>query len=180
MARRKTNQQRRPKASGASNAVEPGIQILGPVVSDKFERIAEYKRRKPRLFQKRLKVSDAESFLAGGWTQRRLLPNGRALIEKSKSHDEILENRFWSILYQLGFDELNSTRSFQIQVTSNEGSVRKQIDVFGRLGNVIVVAECKSCAKKQQRSLQKDIGEFASYQRAIANSLGNTTVLEKS
>ena len=144
---------------------------MGPLVSERFEKIAEYKRRKPRLLQKRLNSGEAESYLASGWQQRRALPSGKVVVEKLKPHDEIFEDRIWSVLYQFGFDELNSGRSFQIQVTSAGIPIKKQIDIFGKVGDVVVIAECKSCAKKQSRSLLKDIGEFGSYQRPIANAL---------
>jgi DGQHR domain-containing protein len=155
---------------------------LGELVCERSERIAEYKRRKPRIVQKRLAASDAEVALQGGWQERKRLPSGKVVVEKRKPHDEILENRFWSVLYQFGFEELNAGRKFQIQVTTDNTPVRKQIDVFAKVGNVVVVAECKSNAKKEARSLLKDIGEFASYQRPIANALrrhyGNDTKLK--
>src|SRR5208337_3861280 len=47
----------------------------------------------------------------------------------------------------------------------------KQVDVYGCIDDVVIVAECKSCTKKQKRPLQKDIGEFASLQKPIANAI---------
>jgi DNA sulfur modification protein DndB len=67
--------------------------------------------------------------IADGWLERRKAANGKILFEKSKTHDEILENRFWSILYQLGFEELNKGRDFKINVTSEGHIVHKQVDV---------------------------------------------------
>jgi DNA sulfur modification protein DndB len=149
----------------------PEVNVLGPVAVEKTDRISEYKRRKPRLLQKRVSTDEAEPLLSSGWSLRRVLKTGKTVVEKQKAHDEILENRFWCVLYQFGFEELNQGRSFQILVTAGGEAVHKQIDVFGKIDEVIVVAECKSCAKKQTRSLQKDIGEFASLQRPIANAL---------
>jgi hypothetical protein len=149
-----------------------GANLIGPLVSDKIERISEYKKRKPRLLQKRIEANELPSLLESGWIEKRKLPNGKIVVEKLKAHDEVLENRFWSVLYQLGFEELNQSRQFQIVVVDAEKHpVKKQIDVFGKLGNIVVIAECKSCAKKQTRPLLKDIGEFASLQGPIANAL---------
>lgn len=147
------------------------VKLLGPIATEKTDRISEYKRRKPRLLQKRLNISDAAPFLESGWIEKRKLPKDKVVVEKHKPHDEILENRLWCVLYQLGFDELCVGRQFEIVVTADGVSVTKQIDVFAKIDNVVVIAECKSSAKKQPRSLQKDIGEFASLQRPIANSL---------
>lgn len=144
---------------------------LGPLAIERSDRITEYKRRRPQILQKRLSAADAAKYLEDGWSQRRALPKDRVVIEKRKSHDEILENRLWCILYQFGFTELNKSRQFQIQVTGGGDSVFKQIDVYAKLGDVTLVAECKSSENKQGRHLQKDIGEFASLQKPISNTL---------
>ncbi|MGW1418909.1 hypothetical protein ACWAT4_02185 [Bradyrhizobium manausense] len=162
----------RSRQAAVSEAPTPKDQpVLGSVIGEKQQRITEYKRRKPRVLQKRVSPGDVEAWIAEGWTVRRTLSAEKTLIEKQKTHDEILENRFWSVLYQFGFEELSCGRAFQIQVTFEGHPVRKQIDVFGRIGDVVFIAECKSCLRKQTRSLQKDIGEFASYQRPISNAL---------
>ncbi len=150
-ARMAGRKERRPSggANSADIAIAKGVDLLGPVVSEKYEKLAEYKRRKPRFLQKKLKPSDAEGYLQSGWTQRDARAGDKIIVEKQKPHDEILEDRFWSILYQFGFDNLNAGRSFQIQVAAGGEPVRKQIDVFAKVGDVVIVAECKSSAKKQ-------------------------------
>jgi DNA sulfur modification protein DndB len=145
--------------------------VLGPLAIERNDRVTEYKRRRPQLLQKRLPVAEAAKYLENGWSQRRLLPKDRVIIEKRKSHDEILENRLWCVLYQFGFAELSRTRQFQIQVTGSGDPVYKQIDVYAKIGDIAVVAECKSNATKQGRHLQKDIGELSSLQRPISNAL---------
>lgn len=159
------------RVDSASTAISKTVALIGPLVGEKYEKVAEYKRRKPRFLQKKLKPADADGFLQSGWTQRDTKVGEKIIIEKQKPHDEILEDRFWSILYQFGFDDLNAGRSFQIQVAAGGEPVRKQIDIFAKVGDVVIVAECKSCAKKQPRGLLKDIGEFASYQKPISNAL---------
>jgi DGQHR domain-containing protein len=144
---------------------------LGPILTDRNDRISEYKRRRPQTLQKRLTTSEATAYLEEGWTLRRNLSNNRVVVEKIKPHDEILENRMWCILYHLGFTELNKTRNFEIKVTGETGTVTKQIDVYAKFGDIVVVAECKSSNTKQGRHLQKDIGEFCSLQRPISNTL---------
>jgi DNA sulfur modification protein DndB len=159
------------KMTATREAARPDTQSLGPVVTEKNERIAEYKRRKPRLHQKRVASEDVAPRLTNGWVVRRKLPKGRVILEKQKAPDEILENRFWCILYQFGFDELNRGRQFQISVTSGGKLVNKQVDVFAKINDVVIITECKYCEKKQGISFQADIDDFASLQRPIASSL---------
>lgn len=171
MARRNKKKNLNLKRSPPILSAPSSPQVLGELAIQKPDRISEYKRRKPRFLQKKVEPSDISAFVEEGWIERRKVAGGKILVEKSKTHDEILENRFWSILYQLGFEELNKGRHFKINVVSEGHIVHKQVDVFAKLGNTVVVAECKSSARRGQRSLQKDIGELGSLQKAISNSL---------
>lgn len=150
-------------------AVVPSEPPLGKMLSERGARIAEFKKRKNRLQQRRVAVDQLEAAVADGWAERRKLTSGKIVVEKEKLHDEVLENRLWCILYHLGATDLNEGRRFQIAVAGE--SVRKQVDVYGCIDDVVIVAECKSSQKKSKRSLQKDVGEFASLQKGIANAI---------
>lgn len=152
-------------------ATRPNTQSIGPVVTEKNDRIAEYKRRKSRLLQKRVASEDVASRLTNGWVVRRKLPKGRVILEKQKVADEVLENRFWCILYQFGFDELNRGRQFQISITPGGKLINKQVAVFAKIDDVVIITECKYSEKKQKISFQADIDDFAALQKPIAISL---------
>ena len=94
-------------------------------------------------------------------------------MRKAKTHDERLENRVWCVLYQLGYPVLNSGRKFEIQIAkSNDGTVvNKQVDVFAKDDETVIVLECKSCEEMQDRDLRKDILELASLQKPMANAI---------
>ena len=144
---------------------------LGKMLFERGARIAEFKRRKTGLQQRQIQPDQLQTYLADGWLEGRRLKTGKIVIEKEKAHDEILEIRLWCVLYHLDATDLNEGRKFQIEVVSSGKTVKKQIDIYGRIDDVFVVAECKSCPKKQKRSLQKDIDEFASLQKPIANAV---------
>jgi DNA sulfur modification protein DndB len=151
--------------------------MLGERATTKAERIAEFKKRKQRLQQIKSHPADREKMMAEGWDATgRQLKDGRLVFEKSKPHDEILENRFWAVLYQLGYDELNVGRAFKIQITETKSGkeVSKQVDVFAKDSDTVVIAECKSAATKSQRNLQKDIMEFAALQKSYVKSVTAT------
>jgi hypothetical protein len=61
------------------------------------ERIAEYKKRKKPYDYQKVRASDVETFKTQGWEFDRELKTGIRL-RRSRSGDEILENRFWSVL----------------------------------------------------------------------------------
>jgi hypothetical protein len=149
--------------------------MLGERAVTKAERIAEFKKRKQRVQQYKCHPADLQQWLSDGWESTgRSLKDGRAVLQKLKPHDEILENRFWSVLYQLGYDELNIGRKFKIQITDggHGKEVFKQVDVFAKDADTVVVAECKSSiVKGGSRTLQKDIMEFATLQKLITRAV---------
>ncbi|HQZ11917.1 MAG TPA: DGQHR domain-containing protein [Devosia sp.] len=106
-----------------------------------------------------------------GWEVRQK-DEKRAKVRRRKPLDLRLENRFWTALYRLGFDELSPTRGFKITVSKkNEPALSKQIDVFAKDAETVIVAECKSCDAPRRRSLQKDLNEFIALKGPIADAI---------
>lgn len=135
------------------------------------ELTAEFNRRRRDYVQKRVAISDVEDLLASGWTVEKSTQK-RATVRKRKPFDERLEDRFWCALYRMGYQELSSGRQFNILVSKkNEDPIYKQIDVFSKDEETVIVAECKSCEVPRKRSLQKDLNEFISLKGAIAASI---------
>ena len=95
-------------------------------------------------------------------------------MREAKSHDELLENRVWCILYQLGYSVMNEGRNFEIEITKGEKPATKQVDVFAKDDETVIVPECKACEEMRDRDLRKDIAELASLQKGHfhSNSLG--------
>lgn len=92
-------------------------------------------------------------------------------MRRSKRFDEVLENRFWNILYRFGYAELNAGRRFRVVVGKGSEATEKQIDVFAKDDETVVVAECKACESPTKRSLLKDLNEFAGLMKPIADAV---------
>jgi len=115
--------------------------------------------------------SELEEAVAQGWTKDRALAK-KIRIKREKILDERLENKFWMLLYKLGYSELNQGRSFKILLERKGADpLQKQVDVFAKDEETVIVAECKACGKVGGRSLQKDIEEFANIKGLIAKSV---------
>jgi DNA sulfur modification protein DndB len=126
------------------------VTVLGERVVEVGAQRAEYGRRS--------KIYDEESFEkplgpareADGWTiQRENRTTYR--MRRPKRFDEVLENRFWNILYRFGYAELNAGRSFRVVVGKGTEATEKQIDVFAKDDETVVVAECKACETRLER-----------------------------
>lgn len=71
----------------------------------------------------------------------------------------------------MGYSELNDDQ-FKIKFKSHDGSNgEKQIDVFAKDDETVVIIECKSRDSRGRRTLQKDLGETDSLQKPLANAI---------
>lgn len=146
-------------------------QYLGPLLTDPSRiRREAVRRRKP--FDEKSVPSDAVArYESMGWTIDRKLKRDTKM-RREKSIDERLENRFWMLLVKLGYPELSDGRGFTILIDRKGAEpLRKQIDVFGKDGETVIIAECKASANLTRRTLQKDIEEFANLKGPISGAV---------
>lgn len=144
--------------------------MLGSLATDVAARRAEFKRRNRHFDEESFEKPLRDLREAEGWELFRE-NNNTLRMRRAKRFDEILENRFWNILYRFGYHELNVGRSFKIVVGKGAGAIEKQIDVFAKDHETVVVAECKACASPTKRPLQKDLNELAGLQKAISDAI---------
>lgn len=145
--------------------------FLSPSPAEAHLLKGEFRARRKEYTEKRIPLSEFDEYLAQGWRADKQDAK-RAKISRKKGIDERLENRFWCALYCLGYKELNSGRTFNILVSkSNEPPIYKQIDVFAKDDETVIVAECTSCETPRRRNLNKDIDQFISLKGPIAASI---------
>lgn len=150
---------------------EKKIAPLHPLITDpsKLGREA-VKRRKP-VQEASVTTGQIAEYAAEGWELDRSLKR-LTKMKREKSIDERLENRFWMLLFRLGYPEMNEGRQFKVLIERKGAEpLRKQIDVFAKDDETVVVAECKACDKLQRRNLQKDVEEFANLKGPISNAI---------
>ena len=145
--------------------------MLGKLATDEVTRKAEFSKRRHPFDEKGVPPLLVSDFEAQGWVFHKKLKQ-TIKLRKAKSHDEVLENQFWSTLYQIGYTELNVGRDFKIEIIDNDGKIiKKQVDVFAKDDETVVVAECKSSDVQKKKALTKDIGEFEANKKRIADAV---------
>ena len=129
------------------------------------------RRRKP-FVQKSVRSADAiHEHEAKGWQVDRKLKRDTKL-KREKDIAERLEDRFWMLLFKLGYPEVSDGRNFTVLIQRKGAEpLRKQIDSFGKDDETVIVAECKASGKLARRSLQKDIEEFANLKGPISRAV---------
>ena len=88
-------------------------------------------------------------------------------IFKDKTSDELFEDEIWLLFKKMGFKEMNKDRQLRV----GTGTTQRQIDVFAKDDNHILLIECKSAIKPTTKDLSKDIREILHTKKEIIDSL---------
>jgi hypothetical protein len=154
------------------------IGLLHPIVNTAQGLVRESRKRKDVFDHQSVPTGSEDTYLANGWEFEKQLKT-KVKLRKQKKIDEIHENRCWLLLHLLDYQELNEGRKFSIEIKRKGAeNIRKQIDIFAKDDETIIIGECKASNKLTKRSLQKDIEEFANLKGPISKSIkkqyGNT------
>ena len=118
-----------------------------------------YRQRKPKCVYRTVPSEEAQKMVDEGWSEFRRNKNSIRLF-RPKPVGQALEDETWSLMARMGFTEMNGTANFKIPVAKKGREVpAKQIDVFAKDEDTVLMIECKAREKAGRRPLQKDIGE---------------------
>ena len=133
-------------------------------------------RRKPHI-EKTVKASTfelakkkAELEEKDGWSILRLYKKS-IRMKKEKPFDEKLEDKIWSILTRMGFDELSKDRQFKINV--GKSIPDRQIDVFAKDEEAALFIECTACEERKRKSLASLIEKIVSIRKKVFDNAKN-------
>jgi len=146
---------------------------LCPILTEPGRLRREAVRRRKPFDEKAIAPEIIPVLEAEGWQVDRQLKRVTK-VRREKEIDERLENRFWMLLFKMGYPEMNDGRKFTILIDRKGAEpLRKQIDVFAKDEETVIVAECKASDKVTKRSLQKDLEEFANLKGPISKAIHN-------
>ena len=94
----------------SADAQDP--EYLSPLLSDERQLKREAVRRRKQFEEKNVAQSEVLEHETVGWVFDRELKK-RTRVKREKALDERLENRFWSVLFRMGYHEMNAGRSFR-------------------------------------------------------------------
>lgn len=153
-----------------ADKIDASKSLLHPLLTTKPARQREFTRRKDMFVLQSVHPADVPQFEADGWTVQRE-GSRKVRLKKPKTHDAALEDQTWCLFYRMGYSDLNG-QNFKIRYTRQDGTVgEKQIDVFAKDDETVIVAECKARETRGKRTLQKDLHETESLQKPFANSI---------
>lgn len=86
-----------------------------------------------------------------GWTVEKQNKSS-VRMARPKPHDRQLEDDVWSLLYKLGFKELNADRNFIVQLGPNTPG--RQIDIFAKDDETVFIVECTHAQEQGPKSVK--------------------------
>lgn len=145
--------------------------LLEPISIDPGRLAREAAKRRRTYELTSVSKNQIDEYLNNGWEIDRELKI-KTRLRRNRNSDEMLENRAWLLFFLMGYPELNSGRNFKIRIQRKGAEeISKQIDIFAKDDETVIVAECKASERVRRRSLQKDIEEFSNLKGPISNSI---------
>lgn len=141
------------------------IEILGKLISEKQINI-EYNSRKHEYFYETIPVKEEserfgikETYQKNGWEFEKDFKKSVKMRMK-KPHDIEFEDTVWSLFALMGYKFLNRDRKFELPYDKNNESLTKQIDVFAKDDETILVIECKSSESNKRGDFKKELESY--------------------
>lgn len=99
-----------------------------------------------------------------GWSVIKTNKNS-VRMSKPKPHDRQLEDDVWSLLYKLGFKELNADRNFTIKL--GENAPGRQIDIFAKDDETVFIVECTHAQEQGVKSIKTLIDKINGLRQSV-------------
>lgn len=102
-------------------------------------------------------------------------------LRKPKTHNNLLEDRVWTLFYRMGFTHLSGDRGANLLMNSEEErGPRNQLDVVAFDDDVALALECKSSGKPSKPAdFAKDLGKLVSLREPFTKALKTQFPSEK-
>lgn len=127
------------------------------------------RERRSRFDFRSVPVKLSDEMTNEGWTVDRRNRNS-IRFKREKTHDQILEDRVWSLFYDLGFLLLSGRSGAKLTHTS--GNLHNQLDVVALDDETAIVVECKSSIQPSKRSgFQGEVAKLAQNREPISRAL---------
>jgi len=105
---------------------------------------------------------------AEGW--RVFKRNKRSIrVYRDKPIDRQLEDDVWSLLYRIGFEELNADRNFTIQLS--EKAPPRQLDVFAKDHETVFIVECTHSRDNGAKSVKALIDKIGAIREEVVKAV---------
>lgn len=145
------------------------IELLGKLVGESEINKLIKQKRKENLTES-INPSEKEKYLTEGWIIVKEFKNS-IKVSKPKSLDLAFEDEVWSLFALMGYKFLNKDRNFNLPYDKNNPNQTKQIDVFAKDDETILIVECKSSESNKRGDFKKELESYIGIIEGIRKSL---------
>jgi DNA sulfur modification protein DndB len=92
-------------------------------------------------------------------------------MSKPKNVDLALEDEVWSLFALMGYKFLNKDRHFNLPYDKNNPKHTKQIDVFAKDNETILIVECKSSETNKRGDFKKELESYLGIMDGLRKSI---------
>ena len=128
-----------------------------------IEDLGSLARKKSRDYEtKTVHTKLVEENIADGWLDDKKNENS-VRLKRPKAHNQLLEDRVWTLLYRMGFTHLSDHGGGVLTISPRDNdSPTSQIDVVGIDHEIALAIECKSAQTLSRRTnFQDELGKHA-------------------
>lgn len=125
------------------------ISLLGKLANkEEIQKLLKSRQVESELLS--VKPIQKDYYLSEGWALDKEFKTSVRMTKK-KSHDVAFEDEVWSLMAKMGYIFLNRDRNFTLPYDKTDISLTKQIDVFAKDDETILIVECKSSSYFNKR-----------------------------
>ncbi len=118
--------------------------------------------RKKTFISKKIASVDLPNYIDAGWEKSKNYKNPKFVgITKEKTISEQFEDRVWTLLSDMGFTELNSSKDFFMSYDFHDDDLRERISVLAVDEETILIVVCSASASIIEHSFAEEIVSFS-------------------
>lgn len=141
-----------------------------PLLDNERELRSEYRRRNSMWESKAISNVDEASHIEDGWIIHRRLKT-KIKLQKERILKERLENKWWVLLYKMGYQEMSEGREFRMLIKKRGIEEEIKIDVYARDSETVIVSKCITQEKLKRADLKAEIEEFGELKGGISAAI---------
>lgn len=145
------------------------IELLGKLAGENdISKLLKHKKNDDLI--ENIKPTEKDRYIYEGWTVDKEFKNSIRMC-KPKNVDLALEDEVWSLFALMGYKFLNKDRSFNLPYDKSNPKHTKQIDVFAKDDETILIVECKSSETNKRGDFKKELESYIGIIEGLRKSI---------
>lgn len=141
---------------------------LSPLLDTDGDLRKEYRMRNSIWESKTIPNNEESVHLEQGWTIHRRLKVA-IKVQKERNIQERLENKWWVLLYKMGYQEMSQGRHFRILLKKQGSEEEKLVDVYAKDEETVIVSFCIALENIKKKDLQNEIDALHAVKGGISS-----------